>query len=149
MILLGADVGTSSFDFASESLPAVALYTEGQDKMFLSESGTLTSQVVSSNQSCNVPLPPYAKSGTCSFATFTAQGSVVLSDFSLTGPSNKTLTIGIPSITLDGLWLAITEVQPVSVASVGKVSTRLLAGALSRVAGSQLPFSFTPERSPR
>ena len=115
LILLAGDVGTSNFDFSSGDAPALALYVEGQDKLWASESGTLTSSVTASNQTCNIPLPPYAKSGTCSFATFTEQGSVVLSDFTLAS-STKTATLGIPPITLDGLWLAISEVQPVPLA---------------------------------
>ena len=68
-------------------------------------------------QTCGLPLPPYAKSGTCSYARFTEQGSIVFSDFSLNGTSNRTVNLVIPSITLDGLWLAITEVKPLPLAA--------------------------------
>lgn len=134
LVLLAADVGTSTFDFMSQSFPAVALYVEGQDKIFGSESGTLTSQVAATNQSCDVPFPPYAKSATCSFATFTEQGSIVLSEFTLDGPSSGTITLGIPSITLDGLWLNITEVQPIPLTATRNPSSR------------SLPLLFTPAR---
>lgn len=131
LVLLAADVGTSTFDFTSESFPAFAFYVEGQDKIFGSESGTLTSQVVATNQGCNIPLPPYAKTGNCSFATFTEQASIVLSEFTSDGSSGRTMTIGIPSMTMDGLWLNITEVQPIPLSSVGKVSVWLLGPRLS------------------
>ena len=126
LALLAADIGTSTFDFTSQSFPAVALYVEGQNKIFGSESGTLTSQVVATNQSCDVPFPPYAKSATCSFATFTEQGSIVLSEFTLDGPSSGTITLGIPSITLDGLWLNITEVQPIPLTATRNLASRSL-----------------------
>jgi len=113
LILIAGDVGASNFDFAMTTVPAVALYVEGQDKIWASESGNINSSVTSTSQTCNVPLPPYAKSGTCTFATFSQQGSIVLSDFSQLGSNTTTRTIAVPSITFDGLWLAITEVQPV------------------------------------
>ena len=129
LVLLVADVGTSNFDFTGQAMPAVALYAEGQNSVFTSESGTLTTQVVASNQTCNVALPPYAKSGTCSFASFTEQGSIVLSEFTINGPGTRTLTLGIPSMTLDGLWLAITEVQPVPLTG----SMQVPAGMVRRI----------------
>ncbi len=115
MILLVGDPGTSNFDFtlAGNDFPAAAIYFEGQNKVWASESGTLTSQVTSSNQTCSVTPPPYAKSATCSIATFAESGSVVLSAFAVSGPTTETVTIGIPSITLRGIWLAVTEIQPV------------------------------------
>src|SRR4051812_37983214 len=82
LVLLAIDVGTSNFDFAQD-FPAIAIYVEGQDKLFGSESGSLTTQVTPGSQSCNVPLPPYAKSGTCTFSTFTSQGSIALDEFTL------------------------------------------------------------------
>ena len=41
----------------------------------------------------------------------------MFSDFSLNGTSNRTVNLVIPSITLDGLWLAITEVKPLPLAA--------------------------------
>jgi len=135
LILLSGDAGTSDFDLSTATAPAIAIYVEGQDKVWVSESGTLTSTVTASNQTCNtVPLPPYAKSGTCSFATFTEQGSIVMADFAMAS-SNKTLTLGIPSITMDGLWLAITEVQPVPATGSIGYSARMGQGFASRLLG--------------
>jgi hypothetical protein len=116
MILIVADAGTSNFDFSSstlEVLPAFAIYIQGQDNIWGSLSGSLTSQVAGGSQTCDIPLPPYAKSGACSIATFDEQGSIVFEDFTLDAPSTQRLTIAIPHQTLHGLWLAISEVQPV------------------------------------
>jgi len=117
MILLAGDVGTSNFafDVNSSELPAVAVYIRGE-KLWLSESGTLTSAVTASPQTCDVPLPPYAKSGTCTFATFDEQGSILLADSeSLYGPNANAppVTLTIPRQTLHGLWMQISEVQPI------------------------------------
>jgi hypothetical protein len=116
MILIVADAGTSNFDFSSaplEVLPAFALYLQGQDNIWGSLSGTLTSQIAGGSQTCDIPLPPYAKSGACSISTFDEQGSIVFEPFTLDAPSTQRLTIAIPHQTLHGLWLAISEVQPV------------------------------------
>jgi hypothetical protein len=118
LILLATDVGTSNFDFAQD-FPAIAIYVEGQDKLFGSESGSLTTQVTPGSQSCNVPLPPYAKSGTCTFSTFTSQGSIALDEFTLNDSPGATVSLEIPSITLSGLSINITEVQPVAAAIRG------------------------------
>ena len=128
------DVGTTTFDVSTQNLPGDAFYAEGQDKIFVSESGTLSSSVVGSNQTCNLPLPPYARSGTCSYARFTEQGSIVFSDFSLNGTSNRTVNLVIPSITLDGLWLAVSEVQAVPLTSLG-VSQRYMSRARATLSG--------------
>src|SRR6266550_716890 len=80
MIFVDTDAGTSNFDFASNAtgmLPAFALYIEGTNTLWSSLSGTLTSQVTATSQSCSFPLPPYAKAGACSVATFDEQGSIV------------------------------------------------------------------------
>ncbi|HJQ11021.1 MAG TPA: hypothetical protein VJ840_08320 [Gemmatimonadaceae bacterium] len=136
MAFIAGDVGTSdfSFDIESPELPAVAMYVEGEDDLWLSESGTLTSAVSATQQDCNVPLPLFAKSGHCNIATFAEQGSIVLTAFddaygySTTAPT-KTLTI--PPQSLHGLWMAITEVQP-----IGLTASRALPlahGLLQRV----------------
>src|SRR5436305_2275793 len=129
------DVGTTTFDVSSQNLPGDAFYAEGQDKIFISESGTLSSSVVASNQTCSLPLPPYAKSGTCSYARFTEQGSIVFSDFSLNGTSNRTVNLVIPSITLDGLWLAITEVKPLPLAASVGVTPRNMPRSSATLSG--------------
>jgi hypothetical protein len=128
MLLIVADPGTSNFDFASagDKLPAVALYTNGTDKAWISESGTLTSVVAATNQNCNAPLPPYAKTGQCTFATFSEQGSILLSPFTPTLPSTETASIVIPATVLHGIWLQITEVQATPLASLGQRLLRSL-----------------------
>ena len=144
MILLVGDPGTSNFDFtlAGNTFPAAAIYFEGQNKVWASESGTLASQVTSTSQTCSIVLPPYAKSATCNIATFTEQGSVVLSAFAVSGPTNEKVTIGNPSISLRGIWLAITEIQPVPlVANVTRARLLPLAPAPLRVAPGKYRIS--------
>lgn len=122
MLLMVADPGTSSFDFASagDGFPAVALYMNGPDKMWVSESGTLTSSIASTGQACNAPLPPYAKTGSCTFATFSEQGSLVMSAFTATQPTNQTVSIVIPATVMHGVWIQITEIQATPLASLGQ-----------------------------
>jgi hypothetical protein len=120
MILIVADVGTASFDFAYDfpgpiELPAgVAMYVEGEDDVWMSIAGTLTSQVTATSQSCALPLPPYAKSGSCNIATFAEQGAITFEPMVdvTTIPSTRRLNVTIPSRTIRGLWQAITETQP-------------------------------------
>ena len=113
--IIAADVGTSDFSLDSDDL-AAAIYLEGENTFWVSESGTLTSAVAATSQTCNIPLPLYAKSGHCNIATFDEAGSVVLDPFSVvngvetTGPT-RTLTIS-PQ-TLHGLLMTVTEVQPI------------------------------------
>jgi hypothetical protein len=118
LIFIGADVGTSDFDFLaslnSTTLPAGALYMEGQNNVWFSLSGTLTSTVMATNQSCGLPLPPYAKAGSCSIATFDEQGAITFEPFDETGTSTKRLNLTIPRETIHGLWEQITETQPVT-----------------------------------
>jgi len=118
LIFIVADVGTSNFDFpfnfTTGSIPAVALYMEGVHNLWLSLSGTLTSQVAATSQSCGLPLPPYAKSGTCSVATFDEQGAITFENYSETGPTTQRLTLTIPRQTIHGFWQTITETQPVT-----------------------------------
>ena len=127
LAVLVGDAGTSNFDFNIDSptLPAVGLYAEGRDKLWVSESGTLTSSVSATPQNCDVPLPPYAKSGVCHIATFDEQGSVVLTEYDISGGNGSTKTLTIPRQTLHGLWLEISEVQP-----IGLTATRLAPGTL-------------------
>jgi hypothetical protein len=137
MILIVADAGTSDFDFSSslEVLPAFALYVQGQDNIWGSLSGTLTSQIAGGSQTCDIPLPPYAKSGACSIATFDEQGSIVFEQFTLDAPSTQHVTIAIPHQTLHGLWLAISEVQPVP-ATANRLTTGFLGARLNRTTKS-------------
>jgi len=137
LIMIAADVGTNDFDLSTITLdvnsnsapaqpfPAFAIYIAGQDKLFAAESGTITTNVTSTGTSCDIPLPPYATSATCSVATFAESGQIVMAEFGIDGPTNKTLSLGIPSITMDGLWIDITAVQPVSFA-FNRVPTGML-----------------------
>ena len=121
MIVLIGDVGTTNFDFGSNfysisgqaSVPGVAIYMENAGNMWVSLSGTLTSGIAATTQSCGLPLPPYAKSGACSIATFDEQGSITFEEYTEAGPSTKRLTVAIPRQTIHGLWQSITETQPI------------------------------------
>lgn len=141
MIAIATDAGTTNFDFSATSvdvLPAFALYEEGLDNVWGSLSGNLTSQISATSQTCNLPLPPYAKSATCSIATFDEQGSIVFEPFTLDAPSTQRMTIAIPHQTLHGLWLAITEVQAVPL-TMSRMMTGLLGMRLSRLAPHLIP----------
>lgn len=118
MFIIIADEGTSDFDFASapfDPSTAFALYVDGTHNVWSSLSGTLTSHVTGSSQTCDLPLPPYAKSGTCSIATFNEQGSIVFEPFTLDAPSTQRTSVAIPLISLHGFWLAISEIQPIPI----------------------------------
>ena len=91
--------------------PGFAILTVGQDNIWVSVSGTLTSNVSATSQSCAVPLPPYAKSGSCSVATFDEEGTINFEP--ITGSTTTTLVI--PRQTIHGIWQTITETQPVTV----------------------------------
>ncbi|MDP9206090.1 MAG: hypothetical protein M3P12_11680 [Gemmatimonadota bacterium] len=122
LIFIAGDAGTSNFDFFTSftsttpttDLPAVAIYMQGIDDFWVSLSGTLTSQVAATNQSCGLPLPPYAKAGSCSIATFDEQGAITFEEYSETGPTAKRLNVTIPRQTIHGLWQTITETQAVA-----------------------------------
>ncbi len=116
LILIAGDEGSTNFDFSSiTSVPGVAFYIEGSN-FWLATSGTLTSHVTSSGSTCTVPLPVYAKSATCTLATFNEQGTITVeSDPSSATSAHRTLTIA-PQ-TVDGVWLSITELQPISLRS--------------------------------
>ncbi|HJP61539.1 MAG TPA: hypothetical protein VJ865_16135 [Gemmatimonadaceae bacterium] len=128
LAVLVGDEGTSNFDFNIDSptLPAVGIYAEGRDNLWISESGTLTSSVSATSQNCSVTLPPYAKSGVCHIATFDEQGSIVLGSFDINGGASttNTKTLTIPRQTLHGLWLEISEVQPIGL-TASRVVPRL------------------------
>jgi hypothetical protein len=116
LILIAGDEGTTNFDFASiTSVPGVAFYLEGST-FWVSTSGTLTSHVASSGSSCTVPLPVYAKSATCTLASFNEQGTITFESDPTSGTSAHR-TLSITPQTVDGVWLAITELNPVSLGS--------------------------------
>lgn len=134
MALLVGDVGTSNFNFNFDSpqLTAVGLYVVGQNELWVSQSGTLTSGVAATSQACDVPLPLYAKSGACHIATFDEQGSIVFGLVDESGRSTKTQTLTIPPQTLHGLWMAISEVQPIGLTATRLVPSDLMRRVLSR-----------------
>jgi hypothetical protein len=113
LIFIVGDVGTSNFDIFSGFNPAVAIYMQGVEDIWLSLSGTFSSQVAATSQSCGLPLPPYAKAGSCNVATFDEQGTITFEEYSDTGPTAKHLIVTIPRQTIHGLWQAITETQRV------------------------------------
>ena len=112
LAVIAGNVGTIDFQYLpimSDAIPALALYSEGVGDFWDSVSGTLTSNVSATTQSCAVPLPPFAKSGSCSIATFDEEGTIV---FEALGP--KHLTLVIPRQTIHGIWQAITETQTIT-----------------------------------
>jgi hypothetical protein len=122
MIVIVTDAGTSDFNFGDTfydgtPFPSIAMYMQGQNSLWMSLAGSLTSQVAATAQSCGFPLPPYAKAGTCSVANFAEQGSITFEEVSQTaiisssGTTGKQLNVSIPSQVLHGLWLDITETQ--------------------------------------
>jgi hypothetical protein len=127
LIVTISDVGTNDFDLstvafddngnpvAGQPFPALALYVAGQDRIFSSESGTITTSMTSTGPSCSVPTVPYAKSATCNVVSFVEAGTIVMTELALDGSAGKALSLGIPSINMDGLWIDITEVQPITV----------------------------------
>jgi len=128
MAILAGDVGTSNFDFNidSQTLPAIALYSAGQNELWMSRSGTMTSSVTAAPQTCDIPLPLYAKSGACNIASFDEEASVVLQPFDLSGSnSSRTQIFAIPRQTIHGLLMSISEVQP-----IGLTASRLVPSAL-------------------
>lgn len=142
MIFIATDAGTVNFGLASTPLngiPAFAIYLEGGNNLWSSPSGSITSQITATSQTCTFPLPPYAKSATCSVATFDEQASIVLEPFSLALPGTQQLTIGIPRQTLHGLWLAISEVQPVPLTGANRLVPGLLGTRMLRLAQGITP----------
>jgi hypothetical protein len=112
LILGGADM----MDFAdlttgTGASPGFAIYVEGQDEVWVSVSGTLATAVTPTNQACAVPLPPYAKSGSCSFADFLEQGTINFEP--ITGVTMKSMVIS--QQTIHGIWQTITETQTITV----------------------------------
>jgi hypothetical protein len=113
LALIAGEVGSMNFADVTTGTgapPGFALYTEGQDEVWVSVTGSLTSNVSASSQSCAVPLPPYAKSGSCNIAAFDEQGTINFEP--VTGVSTKDIVI--PRQTIDGIWLTITETQTVT-----------------------------------
>ncbi len=114
LALIAGSTGTVNFEdltTVAGAPPGFAIYTAGQNDVWVSVSGTLTSNISATSQSCAVPLPPYAKSGSCNVATFDEEGTINLEP--ITGTS--TIALVIPRQTIQGIWQTITETQPVTV----------------------------------
>jgi hypothetical protein len=117
LAVIAGNVGTVNFQdltTVSDATSGFAIYTDGQSDVWISVSGTLTSNVSATSQNCAVPLPPYAKSGSCNVATFDEQGTINLDPFSGT----DRITVVIPRQTIQGIWQTITETQTVTLTGV-------------------------------
>jgi hypothetical protein len=152
LIVIGADEGTNDFSFLSSDplsdvsdLSAFAVYIEGLSSFWFSDSGTLTSAVSSTGQSCALPLPPYATSATCSFASFDEQGSISFASEDESSTAHRTLTISRQS--LSGIWEQITGTQPITISNyttLGAAQSRRSARALLLAARDRLQRSSRP-----
>lgn len=117
IVLIVGDVGAMNFEdltTGTSAPPGFAIYRETQNDVWVSVSGTLTSNVAATSQTCPIPLPPYAKTGSCNVATFDEQGTINFEP--VTGVS--TATIVIPRQTIRGLLATITETQTVTLPGV-------------------------------
>lgn len=113
LAMIAGNVGTINFEDLTtvpNAVPAFAIYTDGQNDVWVSISGTLASNVSATSQSCAAPLPPYAKSGSCKVATFDEEGTINLDPFSGT----NRIALVIPRQTIHGIWQTITETRTVT-----------------------------------
>jgi hypothetical protein len=119
------DIGTDEFDHSTATFtipssgrpktqepffPAFASYSAA-DKLFGAQSGSITTSMTPSGSTCTVPAIPYAKVSSCRFATFALSGTIVMRDQAKTG---KTLSLGIPSTAIEGMWIDNTSLQPIT-----------------------------------
>lgn len=113
MVFIVGDEGATNFDLSlSTSVPGFAFYIDGAN-FLVSSTGNLTSHTASAAAACSVPLPQYAKSGTCTLATFSEQGTIAFeTDVDAAGSPPRTVTIAPQSV--HGVWLAVTEIQPLT-----------------------------------
>jgi hypothetical protein len=56
----------------------------------------------------------YAKSATCTLATFNEQGSITV-ESDPSSPTSAHRTLAIAPQTVDGVWLSVTELQPLGI----------------------------------
>ena len=128
MAFISADVGTSSFAGFSETgddfslIPHFAIYVDSDPEEFwTSVGGSLTSQVVATNETCNVPPPPFASASTCHFATFDEAGQITFQkfDFDLFEPglpsAGAAMELVIPRQSIRGILQAVTQITPVTI----------------------------------
>ncbi|MGH7605203.1 MAG: hypothetical protein ACRENK_14570 [Gemmatimonadaceae bacterium] len=142
LLVVLADQGTSDFSFLSDvagEVPGLAIYLEGNniDNAWFSDAGTLTTNVASTGAGCTIPLPPYAKSATCSIATFQESGGLTFENLNDATTTSASLAVTIPTSTLHGIWEAITETQPVIITAgaVSALRTHALAYGLVKGLG--------------
>jgi hypothetical protein len=130
LVFIAADEGSTTFSLdGTDPLlsSSLALFIDGQTnsggqtRFWLSTAGTLNTQTTSTGQSCSIPLPPYAKSGTCQFAAFDEQGAITFELVTESGTSAAQRTIAVPRQTLHGIWEQITETQPFTVPPLGAI----------------------------
>lgn len=117
VLILGSDVGSGTFSFADNfgaGLPAFAFYSEGQDRVWFSTAGNISSQITATNASCSLPLPPYAVSADCRVANFDEQASIELEEFSDVNGTKPPISIVIPRQTIRGVWQSITQTRTVT-----------------------------------
>jgi hypothetical protein len=88
----------------------LGVYFEVGNDIWDSQSGTLTSNVAATTEACIVPIPRYAATGSCSFATFDEEGTINFVPESTTIP----VTIVIPRQTFRGILQTITTVVPIN-----------------------------------
>jgi predicted small lipoprotein YifL len=129
LLVILADQGTTNFSYdlvdplSDLSALGFAIYAQGQDKIWVSSAGTLTSAVTATGAACSIPIPPYATSATCSFASFDEQGSITFEP-EFTGTGN--VTISIPRQGIAGIWEQITGVQPITLSALRATTPSLL-----------------------
>jgi len=129
LVIISADVGTSSFDFdfglveeEAEFSPfeAFAFYISDREEFWASIGGTLSSQVTVTSETCSVPAPPFAKASTCHIANFAESGQITLERLDLdffnpgTDAPRATMDLVIPPQSIRGILQAITEIQPIT-----------------------------------
>jgi hypothetical protein len=123
MLVVATDPGVSDFSFTS-SLDGsntgfgFALYMEGRNKMWASTGGHVNLNVAAGSQSCALPLPPFAKSATCTVSSFASQADITLEEFTELATGGAAMTLSIPQQTIHGVWQAITETKPFVVTGV-------------------------------
>ncbi|HWL39225.1 MAG TPA: hypothetical protein VNO75_03225 [Gemmatimonadaceae bacterium] len=128
-IVISADVGTADFDFLNFDgegvfAPTLGIYAKGDEEIWAAISGTLTSQVTATSQTCQATPPPFAKSATCHVATFDESGRIVFQeldlDFFAGGTSTpRTVEVVIPRQNIVGILQAVTEIRPITLPNQG------------------------------
>jgi hypothetical protein len=124
LVVLTSDVGASDFGAFPDTgfHSGFALY-ETRDGDWLYRAGMLNSIVTATTTPCDIPLPSYAKSGNCSIAEFDEEGSITFQRTDVPVGTLQTLTI--PRHTIRGLWMEVSEAQPVP-ATIGFVPRGLI-----------------------